>query len=226
MTKTMTKSAESKESKITKITVNQIDKAVGAYRALLEKNSRELGFEAMQSILGQPTRFANEILAAFHRCVKMNSDMFVLRVPVNRTLGAQETLDATGRHRYTNTYNEDTDREIINSMAKGEGKEVEVFFFDIGGRRDYISHSYLEREYEFRGLKPADPYSLAAVNKANPKLADENSNFTYWKGVRGRLCSIDFTFNGIMSVGIFSRRAKMWGTNGWKKKCWFAGLRK
>ena len=71
-------------------------------------------------------------------------------------------------------------------MPRGEGDEAEVFFFKLGR---YVNDADLEKEYELRGLKPADPYSLAAVNEADPAFADDHPNGTHWKDKSGNWCS-------------------------------------
>jgi hypothetical protein len=64
MTKIVTPSAEQK-----KATASQIDKAVGNYRALLEKHAPDFGAEAVQVVLGQ-SELAGEQFAVFRRRVE------------------------------------------------------------------------------------------------------------------------------------------------------------
>lgn len=38
----------------------------------------------------------------------------------------------------------------------------------------HINDAHLEKEYELRGLKSADPYSQSAVNEVDPAFADDH----------------------------------------------------
>lgn len=211
MGKTMTPSAvESRQA-----TAGQIDKAVANYRALLEKHSQEFDSSAVQVVLGQ-SELAGEMLAVFRKRVEAVSDMIVRRVKVNRTRNPQEVLDATGRKQYT-------DRKVVDSMPKGEGEEVEVVFFkpDLTRRNGYISDADLDKEYELRGLKPADPYSVAAVNETDPAFADEKPHGTHWKNADGNWCFAAFDHwrdERHVSVDRID--------HGWDVSWWFGGLRK
>ena len=84
------------------------------------------------------------------------SNMIVRRVLVNRKRTGQEAIDATDCVQFT-------DRKVVDSMPQGEGEEVEIYFFEVN---HYVDNDP-DKEYESRGLKPADPYSLAAVNEAD-----------------------------------------------------------
>lgn len=115
------------------------------------------------------------------------SKQIVRRVRVNRARSPQEALDATGRKQYT-------DHKVVDSMPRGEGDEVEVVFFkpDLSDKGDHISSDDLKKEFEKRILEPADPYSLAAVNEADPAFADEHPNGTDWKNADGQWCFATF----------------------------------
>jgi hypothetical protein len=104
------------------------------------------------------------------------------RVTVNRNRAPQEMLDATSR-------NQHTDESVVKAMPRGTGDEVEVIFFRVGRR---ITDADLEKEYNLRGLKPVDPFSLGAVNEANPAFADEHPNGTHWQDTNGKWCFLTF----------------------------------
>jgi hypothetical protein len=211
MAKTVTPSVEA--SKTT--TEGQITKAVANYRALLEKHAREFDSEVVQTVLGQ-SELASEMFELFRRRIEVISNLIVRRVSVNRTRKPQAVLDATGRAQYT-------DRKVVDAMPKGEGDEVEVVFFkpDLSERNGFISDDDLEKEFELRGLKPADPYSVAAVNEADPAFADEKPNGTHWKDAKGNWCG-----------AVFNRwcdERRVGGDRdgrGWRDYWWFAGVRK
>ena len=138
------------------------------------------------------------------------------KVKVNRNRTPQESLDATGRAQYT-------DRKVVNAMPKGEGEEVEVVFFkpDLSQHNDFISDDDLEKEFELRGLKPADPVSVAAVNEADPAFADEKPHGTHWKDAKGNWCCATFSrWSGERRVFVY-RSISVWDVS-W----WFAGVRK
>ena len=85
-----------------------------------------------------------------------------------------------------------------------------------------MSDDDLEKEYDLRGLKPADPFSLGAVNEDDPALADTKPNCTHWKDANGKWCYVAFRHWGgderIVSVFRYDDR--------WLDRWWFAGLRK
>lgn len=209
MTQIMTPSA------LKTTTAGKIDKAVANYRALLVKHSGEFNIEAVQTVLGQ-SELAGEQFAVFRRRIEVVSNLIVRRATVNRNRSQQEALDATCRNQYTN-------RKVVDSMPKGDGEEVEVVFFkpDLSERCGCISDDDLEKEFELRGLKPADPISIAVINEADPAFADEKPHGTHWKNGDGKWCFAAFD---LWDVG---RRVRVRrGGYGWRDHWWFAGLRK
>ena len=138
------------------------------------------------------------------------------KVKVNRNRSQQEALDATNRTQYT-------DRKVVDNMPKGEGEEVEIVFFkpDLSNRNGFISDDNLEKEFELRGLKPADPYTLAALNEADPTFADEKPHGTHWKDTKGNWCCAAFRrWRDGRKVCVY-RSDRDWN-DGW----WFAGVRR
>jgi len=195
-------------------TAGQIDKAVASYRALLEKHSGEFNSEAVQTVLGQP-ELISEQFAVFRRHVEAMSNLIVRRVTVNRNRTPQEALDATGRKQYM-------DREVVESMPMGDGEQVEIVFFKphISSRYGFITNDEQEKEFELRGLKPADPISVAAVNEADPAFADQKPHRTHWKNADGKWCFAEF---GLLDGG---RRVSV---GQYPNPCfggWLAGVRK
>ncbi|MBX4210510.1 hypothetical protein KW783_00870 [Candidatus Parcubacteria bacterium] len=117
-----------------------------------------------------------------------------------------------------------TDRKVVDAMPRGDGAEVEVIFFkpDLSDRNGFISDDDLEKEFELRGLKPSDPYSVAAVNEADAAFADEKPHGTHWKDSKGKWCFVAFDQWGGVESGVrVDRRDR-----GWRDYWWFAGLRK
>lgn len=130
---------------------------------------------------------------------------------VNRTRTPQGALDATGRKQYTDT-------DVVAEMPQGDGDETDVVFFKLGR---YISDDDLEKEYEMRGLMPADPYALSAVNEADPAFADEHPNCTHWKDKDGKWCYAAFD-RWVDDRNVHVDRLG----HGWDDRWWFAGRRK
>lgn len=134
---------------------------------------------------------------------------FIRHVKVDRTRTPREVLDATGRKQYI-------DNDVIETMPKGDGEEVDVHFFMVG---HLISDEDLEKEFDSRGYKP-DPYSLAAVNEADPDFADQYPNATHWKDADGNWCHIMFRQWCVPGVDV--NRLK----ESWCEFWWFAGVSK
>lgn len=200
MAKTMTASKQ--------MTDGQIENVVSKLRDALRKHRSEFGSEPVQQVLG----FANlgmELLAPFRKHVEAMSNLIIRRAKVDRNRTPQQVLDATGRNQYT-------DRGAVETMPKGEGKEVDVYFFNLGR---YVSDDELEEEYELRGLVP-DPYAQAAVNEANPAFSDEYPNGCHWK-YDGKWHFA--TFDGWPVVRhVHVRRYDA----AWRGYWWFCGVRK
>lgn len=142
---------------------------------------------------------------------EMLGNLIVRHVSVNRSRSAQEAIDATGRNKYL-------DDNVVATMPQGEGDEADVFFFKLAR---IASDEEVEKEYELRGYKPADPYALAAVNEADPSFADEHPNCTHWKDANGNWCYVAFNrWNDERDVYVFRHDF------GWSDYWWFAGRRK
>ncbi|MBU0597887.1 hypothetical protein KKF61_02725 [Patescibacteria group bacterium] len=204
MAKTMTPS----------MTDGQIDKVVenitAGFRKRLRDHRDELSSDTVQTVLGQKD-FISALFAEFRQRVEAVSNMIVRKVKVDRTRTSQEALDVTGRKQYT-------DDDVVKSMPNGKGDETEVIFFKVGRT---ISDDDLEKEYELRGLVPADPYSLCAVNGNDPAFADEHPNGTHWKDSNGKWCFASFD-RWSDERGVSVGRSD----SGWYVRCWFAGVRK
>jgi hypothetical protein len=138
-------------------------------------------------------------------------NMIVRLVRPNRNLKPRQALEATGRNPYVND-------EVVANMPRGEGDETEVIFFKVGR---FLSDDDLEKEYELRGLKHADPYSVAKANEDDPTFADDHPNGTHWRDENGKWCFVTFDGWGGGRYVDCSRN-----DNDWSDSWWFAGLRK
>ena len=112
---------------------------------------------------------------------------------------------------------------------------------DLSNRNGYISDDDLEKEFELRGLKPADPISVAAVNEADPAFADEKPHGTHWKDAKGKWCYAAFhrwddDGRHVLVNRYDSDWLDRWGDgrevnicrsdDDWDDYWWFAGVRK
>lgn len=150
------------------MTDGQIERTIEIFRAQLRKHASEFHSDAVQEVFGQ-REFALELVGVLRKRVEVVSNMIVRRVKVDRTRTPQQALDATGRKQYI-------DRAVVNAMPRGEGEEVDVFFFDL----DYgPTVEELDREYNLRGLK-ADPIAQMRVNVDDPAFADQRPNGCQW----------------------------------------------
>jgi hypothetical protein len=197
----------------TVMTDGQIENAVNKLRDAIRKHRSEITSDAAQQVLGVEN-LGMMMFAPFCERAEAVSNLIVRKVRVNRSRSPQEALDATTRVQYT-------DRKVVDAMSTGEGEEVEVVFFkpDLSERNGRISDDDLEKEFELRGLKPADPVSVAAVNEADPAFADEKPHGTHWKDAKGNWCCAAFyrwRDGRDVCVCRYSRD--------WNDRWWFAGV--
>lgn len=187
---------------------------IGKIQELLAAGLRKSGLprESVQQIIEtQGDSLVAELVSEICRRVEAVSNLVVRRVKVDRSRTPQQILDATGRRQYT-------DPGVVKAMPRGKGEEVEIHFFKLDR---YISDNDLEQEFDLRGLKPADPYSLAAVNEVDSVFADDHPNATHWKDFSGKWCYIAFNrwLDGCV-VYVFRY------AHDWDVYWWFAGFRK
>lgn len=167
--------------------------------------SGSLGFATYQEIIKQKSIKASTFK------VSMDNGMIMYRVKVSRNRAQEAVLTATRRSQNFGGLK-------VFSMPKGEGDVVDVFFFNPNRVIDKLE---LENEYEIRGLKPVDPYSLAAVNEFDPNFANEHSHITFWKDSEGTWLFLESSvFWGVPYIRVHSDFL------GWGNMWWFAGLRK
>lgn len=181
MAKTMSASED-------QVTDGQIDTVVDQLRAAMRKHRAELPKGVAQQILGVQN-LGTELYSVVRKYAEAMSNVFIRRVIVDRTRSPQAALDATGRKQYV-------DRDVVETMPRGEGVGVEAVFFKPEaseyGQDGWISDDDLEKAFDFRGLKPIDPYSLGAINEADLAFADSHPNGTHWKDGKGKWCFATF----------------------------------
>ena len=197
------------------MTAGQIKNAVNKLRDAMRKHCSEITAVDAQQVLGVEN-LGMMMFTPFRERAEAVSNLIVRTAKVNRSRFQQEAIEATGREQYT-------DRRVVDAMPKGEGDEVEVVFFkpNLSYRNGVISDDDLAKEFELRGLKPADPISVTAVNEADPAFADEKPHCTHWKDAKGNWCYATFDrWYGKRRVGVGR------SDSGWYGSWWFAGVRK
>src|SRR3989344_734545 len=204
------------------MTDGQIENAVGKLRDAMRKHRSEITSDVAQQVLGTEN-LGMMMFTPFRERAEVFSTLIVRKVTVNRDRSQQDAIEATGRTQYT-------ERTVVDAMPEGMGDEVEVVFFkpDLSGRNGSISDDDLEKEFELRGLKPADPISVARVNEADPAFADEKPHCTNWKDDKGNWCYAVFScWGGKRDVGV-NRSGGYWihSDGRWSDRWWFAGVRK
>lgn len=192
-----------------KMTRGQMGKFYDLLVAKLEKSSLPL-HPTQEVIEEEGALIAEECVSNLQKWVEARLNTIIRVVRLNRTRTPQEAIHATGKVPYLND-------EVVATMPRGDGEEVEVVFFKIGKS---ISCADLEKEYELRGLKP-DPYAQAAVNEADQAFADEHPNGSQWKDAEGNYCcAIFYRWHDRRYVRV-NRRGDVWFDD-W----WFSGVRK
>lgn len=193
---------------------------IGQIQDRLATKLREsnLPMKGVQAVLSAPGagKVIEGMVAVLRKFVEMAVNMIVRIAYPNRKLTPRKALEATGRNLYV-------DDQVLANMPRGKGKKAEVVFFkpDLSLRGGCICDDDLEKEYELRGLKPADPYSLAKVNQDDPAFADSRPNCTHWKDTDGKWCYASFGGYGEERGVGCGRRVVAWVAD-WS----FAGLRK
>jgi len=149
----------------------------------------------------------------------------ILHVRVNRTHALQEVIESS-RLRDWDRY----DEKIIQKIPGGEEEDVDVIFFRVNCEIG-IDDNDLYEEYERRGLKPADPYLLVAINKHCPSVIGKHPICTHWK-YEGKWCRMKIYYElfhpcypveHIVSAYAVNKSDCFWDKT-WRQ--WFAGLRK
>lgn len=122
-------------------------------------------------------------------------NMITRRVTVARNRSAQEAISATG-------CKQEVDPVVLAHMSHGDSDEVDLYFFSLNDKE--MSCEKLMEEYSLRGLKPADPFAVAAANEADPSLADEYANSTVWRDSKGQWYFVGFLVcEGDRVIGAF-----------------------
>lgn len=189
----------------------QAGRVADRFQTFCRKEGAVLPRETVQAVLEEEgDQLSADMFTALRVRVERRAKMIVRRVRVDRNRTHKEAIEATGRKRYV-------DSDVLATAPKGEGEEVDVYFFDL----DYDpTVDELDREMEIRGLRP-DVDALTEVNQADPAFADDRPNVTQWRDVNGKACYAVFhRWRGERGVGVDR------DGGGWGRCCRFAGVRK
>lgn len=192
------------------MTPRQINKAVGNYRALLEKYSGYFPSDTVQAVLGN-SDFAAAQFNLFRERVEAQSGLLIREVVVDLSLIGMAAIDATKSIKYII-------ESVVTSMPRATAATNRLHFFQTGR---YTSVAELEAEADKRGLTLVDPHTLAAFNAANPEFADTRPNVTQWKDQKGNFCyALFYGSRGERRVRVYRH------DHGWDHGWWFAGVSK
>ncbi len=122
----------------------------------------------------------------------------------------QKAIDSTKRTQYIN-------KKVLETAPSKIGGTLE--FFPLG---KYVSTAELEKEYESRGLIPADIETICEYDLENKEKMDKMKYVgTHWKDKDGKFCYAVFRLRGDeRSVYVLQR------DRDWRVDWWFAGVRK
>ena len=115
-----------------------------------------------------------------------------------------------------------TDFEVLLRMPDSgkRGERIKVYFFQLVRN---MSDDELAKEYRFHDLKPADPFSVAQINKNDLFFCKKHPNFTHWKNEENRWCFLAVAVFNKPKVETVVDYSKVIG---WDAGWWAAGVRK
>lgn len=146
---------------------------IGKIHELLDPALRKSGLpkkETQEVLKTEGRELIDEMVAVIRKRVEARSEMIVRRVRVNRALNPEKVIDETGHIRGY------VDSDVLATMPKGDGEEVDVYFFPT---KKFVPVSQYDSELASRGLV-ADPRAQTAVNRDDPSFADEHPNGVQW----------------------------------------------
>ena len=202
------------------ISDGQIETVVSRLRDALRKHRGEFPAAEIQLLLGTKNIGA-KLLSPIRQIVDLKSTFIArLGVEVDRSLSPFLMLRST-EWSFTHDNFSDSDA-LYETMPKGKGETADIYLF----KPQPGSELLLTDEYEMRGLIPADPYSLVAMNVAEPEFCLEHQNATIWENPEGDRCAVlvgKSRFGGTRILIYHTDRVTGWGRN---DTCYFAGFKK
>lgn len=204
------------------MTDGQIEKVLSKLRSVFQKRADEYDSGQVQKALEHPSDLEIKMLSAFRAEVEIVSGLFTRKVRIDRTLHPHQLLKET---ECQGVYLE---AEVFHSMPRAEEgvEEIEIVFFEIDGWWQAIDYRFeaIAQEYEKRGLKPVDPYTLAKANRGNTvreQLIHVNHE-TFWRDAEGHWCVMAFHHSSVRYHSVMVKKSE----KGIFTTGWFAGVRK
>jgi len=197
-------------------TTDLIRESVAYYRTLLEQQVTRFDIDAMRSALREP-ELAEEMVRVLRRRIGACGKVVVRHVRVDRSVSCETLLKRTGRTVLTRN------KQVVLDAPVGSGDETDVYLFELD---HFIEDDFdLDREYEIRGLKASDFYSLEAVIRNDQTLSERGRGTvaTHWQDSSGLWCFAAFSteFNDCERFVQVDRRVP----GGWSGKWIFAGIK-
>jgi len=206
------------------MTSEQIKTLTGLFEGALEKRRHELWKDSIQEIMGterERLRLARDLFTVLCASAERSSNRISFIVTVNYDQTPEQAISATKRV-------QDVDLAVIASMprgAKNVTRDMKVVLFRPSNsaydEKGLISYENADKEYESRRLIPADLFVIAAMNQADPALADRYPNVTQWMGTNHRWGSIAF---GRLNESGRRVQVKFHDAVGWHYGWWFVGI--
>ncbi len=139
----------------------------------------------------------------------MSDNIIIHSFTCDPTLIGMDAINATNRKKYV------TD-SVVKTMPRGAASSGQIHFFKVGTTLEVGQPA---QEAAKRGLRLADPHTLAAFNAANPKFADTHPNGTEWDDASGIACYATFDrWNDERNVSVEQ------SDSGWADDWWFAAV--
>ena len=102
---------------------------------------------------------------------------------------------------------QNVDAVILSSILVNKTEDLE--FFNV---EKNISESEIQKEYESRGLVPANPYALFLYARENPAFAGKCPYGTHWEDQRGRWChAVFYQWFGKREADVKYSSTGIWG---------------
>lgn len=168
---------------------------------------------------------ASNLLSIIKKQVEAIEKVLVFRVTVDRTRLPQTLWRSLNEVGISATYlgGHTSLIRILEEMPRDGENEVDVFLVHFDR---FVYPKDLQTELDLYGLKPADPYSLAALMRTNPGLIAEKCLIaTQWKNKDGDWCHMEFqSYDNKSSV-----YADTWDkpeSYGYGERYWIACIRK
>lgn len=184
---------------------------IGKVQRLLSTGLREANLPSKPVDLvlaAQGDSLVSEFIEMVCRRVQAITGMLIRHVTVDRTRSPLQGLEAKG-------WKLRVDAAVVKTMPNGSGEQVDVYFFQVDCRK---SDEDLGKEFKYRGLIPVDPFTLAAVNEADPEFAYTHQNATHWQDADGSWCYAVFYCWNLKVVRVGRHK------DDWHEGWWFAGV--